>query len=438
MNTSSLSKVIVPVLIVLGLSMVGCGALQRHSINRRVMLAEYAFQHQVGFSLYDPAKGKFIGGYNDDNYFTPASNTKIFTFYTALKLLGERIPALDYVVASDSLIFWGVGNPALLHPDLRDTSAYTFLQNRAENLYFSQANRPGQHFGAGWAWDDYPYRFSTEKSSLPLYGNTFTLRKAAGAAPLSIDVPYFKKFFWRGDSLKDKTLVVRAYGSNMTTYHPDRTRKAFRRTVPFHINGTLIGLLLQDTLHRPIKMVDIPPRRDRKTIYGIAMDSLYKKMMQDSDNFIAEQLLLSAGSRIMNSLSTDSVISVVMDKYLQDLPDTPVWKDGSGLSRYNLFTPRTIVRLWEKIAKEVPEERLFELLAVGGRSGTLKNWYRADKPYVFGKTGTLSNNHCLSGFLITKKGRKLIFSYMNSNYPGSSKKVKEQMERILWEIHLNN
>ncbi|MEQ9412878.1 MAG: D-alanyl-D-alanine carboxypeptidase, partial [Cyclobacteriaceae bacterium] len=134
-------------------------------------------------------------------------------------------------------------------------------------------------------------------------------------------------------------------------------------------------------------------------------------------------------------LKTDIAIEYVKSKFLFDLPDEPQWVDGSGLSRYNLFTPRSIVKLWEKILVLVPQERLFQLLAIGGEAGTIKNYYKATPAYIYGKTGTLSNNHCLSGYLITKKGKLLIFSFMNNNYTASSNDIKKDMESVLLEIH---
>ena len=157
--------------------------------------------------------------------------------------------------------------------------------------------------------------------------------------------------------------------------------------------------------------------------------------MQASDNFIAEQLLMMCASAVSDTLKPEIAIEYVKKKFLFDLPDKPVWVDGSGLSRYNLLTPRSIVRLWEKIYAIVPRERLFFLLSVGGESGTLKNYYKAEKRFIVGKTGTLANNHSLSGFLVTKRGRTFIFSWMNNNFTTPTGEVRARMETVLKNIY---
>ena len=160
--------------------------------------------------------------------------------------------------------------------------------------------------------------------------------------------------------------------------------------------------------------------------------------MQESDNFIGEQLLLSCSAKLFNGqLSSEQTIAYALDSLLADLPDPIRWVDGSGLSRYNLFTPRSIIALLHKLYQEYPQDWLFSMLPNGGKSGTISGWYGGkDAPYVFAKTGTLSNKHCLSGYIKTNSGKVLLFSFMHNNYIGSSTPVKREMQQVLewiWE-----
>jgi len=141
---------------------------------------------------------------------------------------------------------------------------------------------------------------------------------------------------------------------------------------------------------------------------------------------------------LSNELNVNVGIDKVKEKFLADLPDAPRWIDGSGLSRYNLFTPRSIVALLGKIHDIVPEERLFKLLPAAGKSGTLRNMMKIDEPFIFAKSGSLSSIYCLSGYLVTKKGKVFIFSIMNNNFTKSTAEIRKEIVSILTEIHQNN
>ena len=168
---------------------------------------------------------------------------------------------------------------------------------------------------------------------------------------------------------------------------------------------------------------------------SVAYDSLYTKMLVESDNFIAEQLLLQVGNQVDSSYSVKKAIQYALNNYFQDIPQKPRWVDGSGLSRYNLFTPESLVYLLTKMYREIPREKLLSYFPVGGVSGTLENYYKMKKPFIYAKSGTLSNNHNLSGYLIAKKGKVLIFSYMNNHYQGSSVIRKREMEVLFNELY---
>ena len=411
-----------------------CSPVSRSRLNKEFHATEETFQDHTGFVLYDPAKKKTIFDYNSTRYFTPASNTKILTFYSALKILGDSVPALEYIQRNDSLIFWGTGDPAFLNPEVfYDSTVYQFLASAETNLYYSGSNYHTDHFGEGWAWDDYNSGYSPERSAFPLYGNRIAI--VADREILRISPEYFSRYFRRGPE-KDQTRIVRDLYQNSFVLHPANKLVDVREiNIPFRVDSITFLSLLADTLGRPVYRTHLSKPPFTHTLFSIHADSLYSVMMQESDNFIAEQLLLMCANVLADSLKPEITIDYVMTNFLNDLPDKPVWVDGSGLSRYNLITPRSVVKLWEKIALEVPRERLFPLLATGGTKGTIQKWYFAEEPYVFGKTGTLSNNHCLSGFLVTKSKKVLIFSFMNSNYTTSTNAIRRNMQRILYDIY---
>ena len=69
---------------------------------------------------------------------------------------------------------------------------------------------------------------------------------------------------------------------------------------------------------------------------------IYKQMLEDSDNFTAEQLLLTASSTLSDTLQFNT-IKAHTNKHLLKWKQEPRWVDGSGLSRYNLFSPENLV-----------------------------------------------------------------------------------------------
>jgi len=405
-----------------------------NKILQQIDQLEKDYQEHTGFALYDVSSGKYVIQKNGDKYFTPASNTKVLTLFTAQHILKDSIPALYFVERGDSLIIWGSGSPELLYKNLPQSNIYRWLKDQPKDLYLSTGNFYDQHFGSGWAWDDYYYAFSSEKSPLPLYGNMLTLTKRSDTQVLSVDIPYFKQHFYLDDSTYESE-VVRTLGTNELNYHPAIKDEQFEIEVPYHTSALTTAQLLSDTLDRKVRLVNIPLPKKHNTKWGIPVESAFKEMMQESDNFIAEQLLLVCAGMTTDSLKSEAAIRWAQEKLLKNSPDPIIWKDGSGLSRYNLVTPRTMVWLWQQLLQQMGKERLFQLIAAGGQSGTLENYFKAETPYIYGKTGTLSNNHNLSGFLISKKGKLFIFSFMNNNYPTKSGPVKHRMEKIMWELH---
>ena len=400
----------------------------------------------VGFMLVDAESRKTIASQFEDKYMTPASNTKLFTLYAGIHFLGNNVPALQYIIKDDSLIFWGTGNPLFLHPEYNDTTALRFLKSRTEKLYYWPRAMEDDRFGPGWGWDDFNGYYSAEKSVFPIYGNSVTVYLNKEKKTIDVSPSYFNPNF---KLKKDSIFRLRSY--TQREEFENQYEYAFPSnhdfdivdysavdtlTRPFHYSTGLFTALLSDTLNKEITLVKKPKNFElAQTLYTSISDTLYKYMLQESDNLFAEQILLMASGLEKDTLSTEDIIQKTKTSLFKNQQDELVWEDGSGLSRYNMFTPRTITDLLLNLHKELGEDRLFELLPAGGISGTLKDWYAGEnETYVYAKSGSLRNNYALSGYLKTRKGEMLIFSFIINHYKHSTDKVRKSIEVVLQKI----
>ena len=418
----------------------GCAhQITRHKVARIFNETKINQDHFTGFVLYDQDKKKTVYQKNADKYFTPASNTKLFTFYTALQMLGDSVPGLRYLVKNDSLIFWGTGDPSFLHSILKSTKAFDFLKSSTLKLCYSASNYMGNFYGAGWPYNDYNDYYQVDITAMPIEDNVAFI-DADPQGNLQIKPKYLKMYLQVDTSFHPKNYrVKRALEENKFVYPAGAIPTKFHQEIPWKTSASLTLELLQDTLKKQIQLIQMQMPASAKTLYSIAADSVYKQMLLPSDNFVAEQLLLVCSSTLPGGvLSTENAIAYSKKNFLNDLPDEPQWADGSGLSRQNLFTPRTMIALLQKIWDKVGnEQKLHSLLPTGGVSGTLKNAYKTDNgvPFVWGKTGSLSNNHNQSGYLITRKGKRLLFSYLNNNFTRPTAQIRAEMVRVMTEIH---
>lgn len=401
--------------------------------------SEVFAQGFTGLALYDPQQQKWLYQQNSDKYFTPASNTKILTLYTALELLGDRLPALRYSHLGDTLLFWGTGDPTLWHPQLpADSTVEQLLKNHPGPLYYSASNVQEAHFGPGWAWDDYYFAFQTERSAMPLYSNRVRFVWEAGQKEPRVEPPYFAKHLKYEERGEERVRVWRHLDRNAFTWVGRPEGGEVRRGLPFRYSDSLLVRLLGERLEREVGLWEKPIDSSwvKKTLYSLPVDTVYRRVMHQSDNFLAEQVLMMCSEALFDTIDVSRLIDTVQNQRMPGLPDRLRWVDGSGLSRYNLFTPRAIVHVLDLLRQKHSQERLFDLFAAGGQSGTIRKWYAGPEgPIVYAKTGTMSNKHCLSGYLIGRSGRVLIFSFMHNNYPKYSRPYKEEMQGILLKIH---
>ncbi len=381
----------------------------------------------TGFYLYDPITKEEIYNYNGNKFFIPASNTKIFTLYTAMKMLNDSIPAFKYQLIGEELHIEGTGDPTFLHPKYKNTRALDFLKNNGSKIVFHWNNFDEESFLPGWTWDDFRKDYAPERSQFPIHENLVSISKNGSS------IKTFPTYFEELTEIREMPEPRNFYDNKFYISNKKRTEK-----VPFIVNETVIEKSLSQILGKPVDMVKTPMVNNSKVFYSQKSDDVYREMMENSDNFLAEHLLILASSTLPGKLSASETITYSKRYLLNDLKQQPEWFDGSGLSRYNLFTPQSFAQVLGKMYNEFSEQRLFSIFPIGGKTGTIKNRYKdSAQPYIYAKTGTLNNNVTLSGYLKTKSGRTLIFSLMNNNSIKDLSWIRNENEKLLRIIRDN-
>ncbi|RYF97136.1 MAG: hypothetical protein EOO00_00955 [Chitinophagaceae bacterium] len=402
------------------------------------LLSDTTFRNaHVGVSVYDPAAKKYLYNYQADKLFVPASNVKIATCYATLKYLGHILPGIKYYENDTAVYIVPTGDPTFLHGDYAHHPVFDFLKKTTKKIFITTSNWKDKELGQGWSWDDYNDEYMAERNSFPIYGNTlkWVQEKVRGnvmGAEESFSIYSDPEVNWKvrfePDSGLGKFKVTRDRLSNVFVVTQGLEPKK-EVIVPFIVNELSSALeLIPDTLGKRIEINNnfFLTNPQQHIVLSQPVDSVLRPMMYRSDNFFAEQLLL------MTSQEKTGVMNdgVMIDTVIASLKNKPVWVDGSGLSRYNLFSPNTFVEILDSIRIEAGMDRVKKIFPTGD-SGTLKNYYVANSGRIFAKTGSMSGVYALSGYLYTKENRLLIFSILVNNYDGVGSVARRRIEKFV-------
>lgn len=388
----------------------------------------------VGISIYEPATNKWWYNYQGDHYFVPASNVKIPTCYAAMKYLGDSIVGLKYFETDTAVFIQPTGDPTLLHRAFKTQPVYEFLKKLQKPINYVLPEWQSNVWGAGWSWDDYNDDYQPERAALPVYGDVMEFRIAEenGRPVLKSDIPFFTRFRNEMvDPLTKNIRIMRRKTENLWDVFPSRDTFTTVQ-IPFVTYEN--PRLLEDTLHRSwAERVTLSTGRPFQKLYSRPTDSVLQPMMYNSDNFFAEQSLLMVSNEMLGVMNDTKIIDTILKTDFNDLPQKPRWVDGSGLSRYNLFSPQDFVVILKKMKDRFGMERIKRLFPTGG-SGTFQHYFVQDSGAFFAKTGSMSGVNCISGFLYTHQNKLLLFSVLVNNHQASATVIRRAVETFLQDI----
>ncbi len=362
-----------------------------------------------GLLIQELNTGQFVFSHRSDQFFMPASNTKLATFLMAKSFLGDSIPSFAYLEKKDTLFFWGTGDPTQLNPAFSNTSLIDFLSKSNKALVFCAPPKEIPPLGNGWSWDDYNDSYSAEISSLPLYGNLvgFSIKNQKW----DVSPRFFKSAITGTHSFN---YVLRDRLKNEFTM-PNLKSEFKAQQVPFVTSAAMTAKLLADTLKKDVMVQRKAWDPLAKIHYSGLLDSLYVPMLHESDNMIAEHLLLLIAAKNQWPGGAQDIISRLKKESNFEFMKSVHWVDGSGLSRYNLFRPMDFIEILRALSQKVDPANLHFLLPQTGKTGTLKSIkLKSDNRIIWAKSGSFSNTYDLSGFFQNSKGKTYVFSILTN------------------------
>ncbi len=158
-------------------------------------------------------------------------------------------------------------------------------------------------------------------------------------------------------------------------------------------------------------------------------------ILEPSQNWMTEQLLRTLGAERGEGGSWEEGAEVVRRFLVEtvgvdSLDIAP--RDGSGLSAYNLVTPRAIVAVLRFMAASPTAAGYRAALAEPGEEGsTLERRLPELQGRLFGKTGTISNVNSLSGYLVGDNGRDIVFSILSNGSGLPSGRVRAAIDDVV-------
>jgi D-alanyl-D-alanine carboxypeptidase/D-alanyl-D-alanine-endopeptidase (penicillin-binding protein 4) len=155
--------------------------------------------------------------------------------------------------------------------------------------------------------------------------------------------------------------------------------------------------------------------------------------MHRSDNFYADQCLEMVSQQRFQKMDESVIIKEMLSNDLSGFPQQPRWVDGSGLSRYNLFSPDDMIYVLNKMRLEQPWERIKTIFPTVG-TGTLTRFESKNGKFIYAKTGSMGGVMNLSGYVYTENKKWLIFSIMINNTQTPFSTIRKQMNGFLERV----
>jgi D-alanyl-D-alanine carboxypeptidase/D-alanyl-D-alanine-endopeptidase (penicillin-binding protein 4) len=429
-----------------------------------------------GVFVLSLSDGAIVYERNGSKLFTPASNMKIYTTSVALELLGPEYHWRTSVYAKSApdangringdLVLYGRGAPDLVATS-KDAERGS-LQKLADDLYArgvrtvsgniigDESYFRGDPLGDGWQWTDLQWYFGAEASALTVNENQIdvnfvpstnakepsTVRTSDTEGYVKVEnrmVPSRENRSTIGvhRGLSDNNVAIwgeyppgsKGFGARLSVHQPALwAAMLFGKILKqrgIKVEGQMIS---RDSRVAPTERFDPTKATELAFVNSQPLRDIIRRTNKESNNLYAELLLRTIGRERGEMVPAPEKSGRERGDEEAGLAVVRLWlsrsgigtnqlalHDGSGLSRLDLVTPEASARLLATLARSANASVFRDSLPIAGRDGTLGGRLKAVENRVYAKTGSLTYDNSLAGYLTTEDGRTFAFSIMSND-----------------------
>ncbi|WP_204140502.1 D-alanyl-D-alanine carboxypeptidase/D-alanyl-D-alanine-endopeptidase [Halomicronema sp. CCY15110] len=413
--------------------------------------------------------GETVASREGDRFFVPASTLKLLTTAAVLTALGPEHTLQTSVLGTTStgdrttLQVIGGGDPSFDQASL--TALATQLARQpipsVEVLYGDDTAFPGAAVNPNWEWEDVQAGYGAPVNALILDENEIVLNLVPQGLGEPLQVVWAEPRQGLGWQIENYSTtvaagapeyvsvgrdlgqpVLRVWGQLIAGSPAETTSIAEPNPSQAFLDALQTALAAQDIRVRQTRLSGVQAGDRWTPLASITSPPLAELLIptnQNSNNLYAEALLKILGQQQPNATdATDAGVAIarqVLTDLGMDVAEL-VMVDGSGLARKNLVTPRAMVDALQGMARSPHFPTYRDSLAVTGVSGTLRNRLK-DTPAagrVYGKSGAISRNFALAGYLEPPNYEPLAFSIFINNINARGSTARAIIDDIVLQL----
>ena len=393
-----------------------------------------------------------------------------YTFSTSLYYSGVIDPQTG--ILNGNLVLKGGGDPAFFSSFFKEHYSSCFanwvsqlkkwgIKRVKGNLILDLSSLENATIPGGWCWDDIGNYYGAGVSSLTFSDNLYDIHFSS---PESVSKKTtIKNIYPEIPELKidNKVLSSARTGDHTIVFGaPGSTSQVIEGTIPTNQSDFVVKaatpdppLLAGRTFLRELRAEGIgisgvitktsSEVAGSKALIGNQLSPPLKDLIvplnKESLNLFAEHLLLEIGRRSTGepfvSKGIEAYHLFCKNKGIDTVGFFPA--DGSGLTRSNALTARTLVETMKYMYDGKNGVYFFDALPIAGVDGTLRNSFKGTplEKNMKAKTGSMARVRSIAGLMKTKSKKNLLFAILINNFDLTSSETTKLLESILMSFY---